>query len=88
MIFALFRGLPFLAQIVTLLALIAAVVGGYWYWHSHVYNKGWNDHALAVEMQDAKAVAASTLARQTVAKCRDAGGEWSVVNGVCEHGSR
>jgi hypothetical protein len=50
---------------------------------NHYYNKGWAAAIAAIAAQDRKAVDAKDKAIETVRACRDSGGTWDVVNGVC-----
>lgn len=65
--------------------IIAALVGGGWLWlRTHYIDIGYQKALHAIAAQDQKAVAASKIAKSTVADCFAKGNQWNVENGSCD----
>jgi hypothetical protein len=81
---ALFSAVPLTWRVVAGLAVLAAIAGGYLFWHHRVYQSGYDD--AIQDVANHNAVAARTV-RDAVSKpraCRDGGGRWDVTRGVCD----
>lgn len=85
-LFALFRSAKLLTQIVTLVAMFAAVAAAYYAWKLHVYNSGYNAAIAAIAAQDKKAVDAAKKARDFYRSCVVDGGVWDQQTGKCQRG--
>ena len=69
--------------IVGSIVAIGIAVSGYAYLRVHYYNAGWSAAIHAIAAQDQRAINERNKALETVKACRDRGGTWDVVGGVC-----
>ena len=64
-------------------AIIVGVLIGWLTFKTHYYNQGWAAAIHAIAAQDQKAINERNKALAEVKACRDGGGTWDVINGVC-----
>lgn len=77
---------PFLPSPMVLLMYggIALGVLSFFTWFGvHYYNKGWNAAIAAIAEDNQEAVNEANRARTKVRDCRNGGGTWDTVGGVC-----
>lgn len=79
-------GPAWMAKLIGAAAVVAAVLAGYLVWHHHVWQKGWDAHALAIATQDAKAVNATKQLLDTVRSCRTRGLRFNQLTLKCDGG--
>lgn len=68
--------------------VIAAIVGGFLYLKTHYYNQGYAAAVQAIAAQDQRAINARDEALAKVRACRNRGGTWDVVDGMCREPAR
>lgn len=80
---AIVRALPIVWQLAIAAGGIAAVGGGYAYWHHKVDQRGYDRAIAEITHQDTEAVNAALQARARRRACIDGGGVWDVTTGQC-----
>lgn len=75
--------IPWWAKLLAIVAVIAALYGGYRAWRHAVWTEGKNAAIEAVQAQNGIAADAARKVDQAIDDCYDRGGTWDVSTGAC-----